>query len=81
MWKENYSNCPLGFLKVALQFGLWIFLQFSAESDLTIKLTKVLLTGRRVRQRLPDQNFFVSSTREVTSDHVPSLGRAMTTAN
>ena len=71
---ENYSNYPYN-----LVYGF--FLQFSAESDLTIKLTKVLLTGRRVRQRLLDQTFFVSSTREVTIDHFSSLGRVMTTAN
>ena len=66
---------------ITLTICFMFFLQFSAESDLKIKLTKVLLTGGRVRQRLPDQNVFVSSTRELTIDHVSSLGRAMTTAN
>ena len=73
----------LEFSDARLKSGLWRFFFYNSllKAIFKIKLTKVLLTGRHVRQRLQDQKFFVSSTREVTIDHVPSLGRAMTTAN
>ena len=54
---ENYSNYPLSFLKLAkiLAHGFF-FYNSLLKAIFKIKLTKVLLTGRRVRQRLQDKS-------------------------